>query len=254
MSTGTPQVTAPVPFQDDLATSRNYRPVPWSPKDILRASLAALALLAAGVLLVVVVAVVAGFAGLDLTDAAFLQLTVFAVMALESVFVLPAWWWGPRKHALGLNWLGLRATRTLRGVVFAVVGFALIMGINLLWGVVVERFDLPGQADLVPLFGEGPVGLAGAIIVACVIAPFAEETFFRGFMYAGMRDRWGLTAGVVVSALVFSLFHMSLSTLIPIAAMGAVFALLYERTDALWPCIALHAVVNLLGVLGAYAA
>jgi membrane protease YdiL (CAAX protease family) len=249
-----PQGTESEPFGVDTATARLWRPVPWSLKDILRASLAALALLAAGVLLVVVVAVVAGFAGFDLTDAAFLQFTVFAVMALESVFVLPAWWWGPRKHALGLDWLGLRPTKALRAVNLIVVGFALIMGINLLWSVVMVKFDLPGQADLVPLFGEGPWGLAGAIIVACVIAPFAEETFFRGFMYAGMRDRWGLAAGVIASALIFALFHMSLSTLVPIAAMGAVFALLYERTDALWPCIALHAAVNLLGVLGAYAA
>jgi len=36
-------------------------------------------------------------------------------------------------------------------------------------------------------------------------------------------------------------------------AMGAVFALLYERTGSLWPCIVLHALNNLIAVLGAYA-
>ena len=254
MNTAIPQITTPVSAQVDPMPARNWRPVPWSPKDIVRGSLAALALLAAGVLIVVVVAVVAGFAGLDPTDAAFLQFTVFAVMALESVFVLPAWWWGPRKHALELSWLGLRSTKLSRAAMLTIVAFAVIMGVNLLWAMVSEWLDLPGQPDLVPLFGEGPLGLAGAIVVACVIAPLAEEVFFRGFMFAGMRDRWGLAAGVIVSAVIFALFHMSLSTLIPIAAMGAVFALLYERADSLWPCIALHAAVNLLGVLGAYLA
>lgn len=240
-------------YIDAQPTSGSYRPVPWAVKDIVRASLAALGLLVLGVLFVVIAAVVAGFAGLDLTGDSFLQFTVFAVMALEAVFVLPAWRWGPGRHGLGLAWLGFRPTAAGRAVLLWTGGLLLILGINVLWGVVTEAFDLPGQPDLVPLFGEGPFGLLGAVVVACVIAPFAEEIFFRGFMYAGMRDRWGLIAGVAVSSLVFSIFHMSLSTLIPIAGMGAVFALLYERSNSLWPCIALHAAVNLIGVLGAYA-
>lgn len=232
---------------------RAFRPVPWAVKDIVRASLAALGLLVLGVLFVAIVAVVAGFVGLDLAGDSFMQFTVFAVMALEAVFIVPAWRWGPGRHGLGLAWLGFRPTATARALLLSAVGLILILGINVVWSVVMKAFDLPGQPDLVPLFGEGPFGLLGAIVVASVIAPFAEEIFFRGFMYAGLRDRWGLAAGVAVSALVFSLFHMSLSTLIPIAGMGAVFALLYERSDSLWPCIALHAVVNLIGVLGAYA-
>jgi hypothetical protein len=233
--------------------SGGYRPVPWTVKDIVRASAASLGLLAIGIVFVAIVAVVAGFVGLDFTGDSFMQFAVLAVMALEAVFVLPAWLWGPGRHSLGLAWLGFRPTSPVRAALLTAAGLALILGINVIWGVVMEAFDLPGQPDLVPLFGEGPFGLLGAIAVACVIAPFAEEIFFRGFMYAGLRDRWGLAAGVAVSALVFSLFHMSLSTLIPIAGMGAVFALLYERTNSLWPCIALHAAVNLIGVLGAYA-
>jgi len=231
-----------------------YRPVPWLPADILRGSLAALGLLIAGLFLVVIAAVVAGFAGLDLADPSFTQFVVFVVMGLEAVFILPAWLWGPRKYGLGLKWLGFRSVSLPKSAILTVVGLALVLGVNLLWGMVMERFDVPGQPDLVPLFGEGPFGIVVAIAVACVVAPFAEEIFFRGFMFAGMRDRWGLAAGVLVSSLIFALFHMSLSTLVPIALMGAVFALLYERAGSLWPCIALHAIVNLIGVLGAYAA
>ncbi len=231
-----------------------YRPVPWLPADILRGSLAALGLLVVGLLVVVIAAVFAGFAGLDLADPSLMQFIVFVVMGLEAVFILPAWVWGPRKHGLGLEWLGFRPVGLLKSVILTVAGLALVLGVNLLWGLVMERFNIPGQPDLVPLFGEGPFGIVTAIAVASVVAPFAEEIFFRGFMYAGMRDRWGLAAGVIASSMIFALFHMSLSTLVPIALMGAVFALLYERAGSLWPCIALHAIVNLIGVLGAYAA
>ena len=234
--------------------TETYRPVPWLLRDILRGSLVALGLLVVGLVLAVIAAVVAGFAGLDLADPSFMQFMVFVIMGLEAVFILPAWLLGPKKHGLGLKWLGFRPVSLPRSVILTVTGLAVILGVNVLWGMAMVRFDIPGQPDLVPLFGEGPFGIVAAIAVACVVAPFAEEIFFRGFMFAGMRDRWGLLAGVLVSSLVFALFHMSLSTLVPIALMGAVFALLYERAGSLWPCIALHAIVNLIGVLGAYAA
>ena len=231
-----------------------FRPVPWRISDLVRASLAALALLLAGLILVVVVAAAAGIAGLDITDQKALRSIAFFAVALEAVFIPPAWLWGPRKHGLNARWLGLRAARPAKSAALVAAGLVVILGINLLWGVVMQAFDIPGQVDLVPLFGEGPYGLLSAIVVACIVAPVAEEIFFRGFVYPGMRDRWGLAIGVAVSALVFSVFHMSLNTLIPIALMGAVLAVLYERANSLWPCIALHALVNLLGVVGAYAA
>ncbi|NLT73868.1 MAG: CPBP family intramembrane metalloprotease [Chloroflexi bacterium] len=236
-----------------VSSAQGIGATPWSPGDVLRGSLVAVGLLLAGIIAVAMVALVAGVAGLDIMDEGFMRLLVFASMGLEGVFILPAWIWGPKKHRLPFRALGLAPARSARVVLLTVGGLAAILAVDVLWGLVAERFQLPGQPDLVPLFGEGFLGLLAAMAVAVVVAPFAEEVFFRGFMYAGFRARWGIPLAVIVSALVFSLFHLSLSTLVPILAMGAVFALLYERTGSLWPCIVLHALNNLIAVLGAYA-
>jgi len=230
-----------------------FAPVPWTVGDVLRGSLAALGLLVLGLMLVVTAGVLAGVSGSDLTSPAATHLIVYATMALEAVFILPAWWWGPRKHQVGVAWLGLRPPSVGRVPLLTAGAFVAILAIEAGWAAVAARLGLPGQPDVVPLFGEGPGGLVVALITACGIAPVAEEIFFRGFMFAGMRDQWGLAPALVVSALVFATMHFSLSTLLPIAAMGVILALLYQRTNSLWPCVILHALVNLLGVLGAYA-
>jgi uncharacterized protein len=236
----------------DATEAAAYRPVPWTLRDVVLASLAALGLLFAGVIIVIVIGVLAGFVGVDVTSATSSPLIVLAVMGLEALFLIPAWIWGPHKYGRDIRWLGFRSTSIWPAVLLTIGGLLVIVLINVVWAAIASRLNLPGQPDLVPLFGEGPLGLAVALVVASVIAPVSEEVLFRGFMYPGMRERWGVAMAVIVSSAVFSVFHLSLSTFIPIAVMGAVFALLYERTDSIWPPIALHALVNLFGVLSAY--
>jgi len=42
-----------------------------------------------------------------------------------------------------------------------------------------------------------------------LMAPIVEELFFRGFLYPVVARRWGVVAGVVVTALAFALIHES---------------------------------------------
>ncbi len=78
--------------------------------------------------------------------------------------------------------------------------------------------------------------------------PITEEIFFRGFVFAGLAPRLGVPRAIVVSALVFSAFHLSLGVLVPIFITGVLLAWLYHRTGSLWPGIAAHAGQNALAV------
>ncbi len=95
-------------------------------------------------------------------------------------------------------------------------------------------------------------GLAWALLLGAVVAPVAEEVFFRGFLYAGLRGRWGLGWGLAVSALIFGLAHLMPGVLVPIALLGVVLAWLYEVTGSLWPSILLHMAINGLALVAAY--
>lgn len=107
-----------------------------------------------------------------------------------------------------------------------------------------------GEQDTLDALGanESLGLLISSTLLVVLIAPFIEEIFFRGFVYRALRNRFGRwTAAAIVGAL-FGAIHYSgpdtLALLVPLAVLGAVFCLLYERTGSLYPAIALHIVNN----------
>lgn len=106
----------------------------------------------------------------------------------------------------------------------------------------------PPQDDLPQSFGaESALGLAIATgVVVILIAPVVEEFFFRGFVYASFRNRLGVWPGALLSGLLFGAIHLKPVYLAPLAILGTVLALLYEKTGSIWPCILLHAMNNAL--------
>jgi membrane protease YdiL (CAAX protease family) len=93
---------------------------------------------------------------------------------------------------------------------------------------------------------DSPLAFAGAGLLVCVVAPMAEEIFFRGFLFGALRRR-GLVVATLVSGLAFGLAHVAsapIGFLVPLALLGMILALIYERTGSLYPSMALHAVNN----------
>jgi hypothetical protein len=93
---------------------------------------------------------------------------------------------------------------------------------------------------------DSPVVLVLAALLVCVMAPLAEEVFFRGFLFGALRKR-GVPLAALVSGLCFGLAHVASSPigfLVPLALLGVILALLYERTGSLYPSIALHCLNN----------
>jgi CAAX protease family protein len=76
------------------------------------------------------------------------------------------------------------------------------------------------------------------------VAPVIEEFFFRGFLYQAFRSRFGVIGGAVLSGLIFGAIHFKPEYLVPLAVLGVVLALLFQKTGSLWPCILAHAMNN----------
>jgi membrane protease YdiL (CAAX protease family) len=93
---------------------------------------------------------------------------------------------------------------------------------------------------------DSTAALVGAALLVCVIAPMAEEIFFRGFLYGALRKR-GVPIAALVSGLAFGLAHVASSPIgfiVPLAFLGILLCLVYERTGSLYPCIGLHCLNN----------
>lgn len=103
-----------------------------------------------------------------------------------------------------------------------------------------------GAARFVQESGFAPWFL---FFLLAVLTPFAEELFFRGYVYSVLRHHWGLPAAMVGSALIFSAFHFYIIQALPIFVAGLLFAALYERTGSLLAPITAHATVNAIVVL-----
>jgi membrane protease YdiL (CAAX protease family) len=82
-----------------------------------------------------------------------------------------------------------------------------------------------------------------------VVAPFAEEIFFRGFLYQAFRNSFGVLPGALLSALIFGAIHLEFFKLVQLAILGVILALLFEKTRSLWSPIILHAVNNTLAYI-----
>jgi hypothetical protein len=222
--------------------------VPWTLRDMLYASVVAVCLIVVGLV------VVMGLLGLldgDLEGVSS-GIRVLLVFSLESLLLPPAWWWGVKKYDRGWESLGLRRFPWLLSGMLFFFGLALILVINLFWELLRRQLGWAGQPDFLPLFGGGVQGLALALFLGSVVAPIAEEVFFRGFLCAGLSDRWGKVRGIVASSLLFALVHFSPSVFLPIFLMGIVLALVYTYSGSLWPAIFLHGVINGMAFVGSY--
>ncbi|MBF0229340.1 MAG: CPBP family intramembrane metalloprotease [Desulfamplus sp.] len=86
------------------------------------------------------------------------------------------------------------------------------------------------------------------MFTGCIVSPFAEELFFRGFIYSFFR-KYGVTAALIISTSIFLLCHISgsksiqLSLIIPFIG-GIIFALSYEYSKSLAAPIIIHTLGN----------
>lgn len=172
--------------------------------------------------------------------------TFFAVLIQDSVIVVAAWLIartavGRRPFAA----LGVRLTPFWRAVGFATAIMVCFLVLSAIWSGLV---DAP-EEQLLDDIGADETVLASVALCfgVCVMAPLAEETLFRGFMFGGLR-RWGFWPAALISGALFGLAHASgpVEFLLPLAAFGFGLALLYELTKSIVPGIYLHAFNNCL--------
>ena len=159
---------------------------------------------------------------------------------------------GLRPYRVSLITLGITplGAPRVKVAVMTVVVLGLSLGATILYAALVQSI---GIERLQP--SDIPPGIvlpgAGAILtfIALVLwTPFIEEVFFRGFVFAGLWQRLGSTGAIIVSALIFSLFHVVPGVLIPIFITGVLLAWLYRRTGSLWPSIVAHAGQNAIAL------
>ncbi len=96
------------------------------------------------------------------------------------------------------------------------------------------------------------LALGTELLAKAFIPGLVEEILFRGIFYQTLRIRFSKVNAVVLSAIIFTLFHIEYMYMLNPLAMAYVFlfgliaATLFERTRSLNICIAFHVAGNAL--------
>ncbi|MDP9384638.1 MAG: CPBP family intramembrane metalloprotease [Actinomycetota bacterium] len=151
-------------------------------------------------------------------------------------------WAGPVRAAT----FGVRRTPWLRALGWTALTYLAFGICALIYSAIVG----PGpQQDLVDDLKDerSLVVLVGFALMVGVLAPIAEELFFRGFLFGVLRERIGAGWGAAIAGTVFGLVHVAgtpVRTLGILVVLGVGLCLLYQKTGSLLPGMALHAVNN----------
>jgi uncharacterized protein len=174
-------------------------------------------------------------------------------LLLGVVILVIVWAVALRPYQASLSSLGLRPPQvpTPKWVGMTIGVLLLSLGATALYAVLLRQagFDilLPPEIPVDIVFPGLRVVLT--FLALAVWTPLTEEIFFRGFIFAGLIPRWSVPRAMIISALIFSVFHLSLGVLIPIFITGFLLAWLYRQTGSLWTSILAHAGQNAAALL-----
>lgn len=252
---------------DKIATQSHFSAIPWTWRDVLVGILVA----GVGILgLNLVLLALIFLTRIPLRDAEHSDVLSLFIIAQGLVLVGTVWLCGVGRYRRnradqvagqpadgtirsdGSGWaqVGLRKFSIHFGCAWALfflfasyflraVYVAIASGLGMQLGVqsILTRLDTAG------------VGFILTLLVGAVVAPLAEEVFFRGFMYGGLRARLGVPAAVLITSVFFAALHLDIQFFLPILILGIFLALLYEMTGSLYPGMILHVGNNLIALI-----
>ena len=147
-----------------------------------------------------------------------------------------------------LHWRSLAATVGVFAVII-LISVNVISAATVTW---LQNFwpDLEPQ-ETVKAFqkSDGIVFKCLVIFLAVVIAPLAEETLFRGFVYGVLKRYTDAPFAALSSSLMFAIIHMHVGSLLPLWMLAVLFCLAYEITGCLLAPMLLHATFNAVSIL-----
>lgn len=128
-------------------------------------------------------------------------------------------------------------------VVFGTVLFS--YGMNYLF--TITGFTSQSAVYQVTVQNQYDVAFAVGLLLYGVISPFVEELVFRGFLYGRMRVYMPKIGAVLVSALLFGIYHGNMVQGVFGFLMGILFTLVYDRYKNFYLSVIMHVIVNLVG-------
>lgn len=245
---------SPPPEQPPEPPRRNPDEPPWAPWTAPAAIGVGFGL---GIVVSIIVEVIAQAGGSSISNPT-AAVSLIGDFLFDAAFVAAAIYFAALRNRVTPANFGFRLVPWRLGI-----GAVLLAGISyyLLTALYASLLHLHGNEKLPKELGVGKstAALAAASVFVCVVAPMAEEFFFRGFIFGGLRRmriaiggrEIGPWVAALITAVLFGLAHTGSAApryLVPLGLLGFILCLLRWRTRSLYPCMALHSVNNSLAL------
>ena len=152
-----------------------------------------------------------------------------------------------KKRPRALGFKDLTPANVGIGVAIGLAGLFVAGIIALLQARIIQSFthktvEAPKQISL----QHNPQTIALVIIAfsVVVLAPLAEEAFFRGFIFRRLAQRYKVGIAVVISAAIFGLAHLIPLIMLPIFGLGVLLASIVRARKSIVPSIFAHMTFN----------
>ncbi len=238
-----PGATPPHPRDGNGADSRSYRSPPgaapgWTPQ-------------AAWAAIAVDIGIIVGARSIVRSGGDPRLAVAVALIALNLATVAVAIGFASRHGRPRAADFGLRRPPLARatGLVIAVLGTTLVF--SAVWTVALGIDDnAPDVTDRLAAT-SGTLNALLVLMLVAVATPLAEEFLFRGYFFRALRDWRGFGLAAVTSSIVFATSHVGwvpTVVVVPAGVFGLGACLLYRWTDSLYPALAMHALLNSIGL------
>ena len=146
------------------------------------------------------------------------------------------------------GWLQWKIKPIKEGIFKSISGWLMIMPLVLLIGWFMNEIigDQGGSNPLLELVlnSDEFIPLLFLLITTVILAPVFEELVFRGVLLPVLVSKVGKISGVLLSALIFALAHLSVGELPPLFVLGIGLGLMRLSSGRLFPCALMHSLWN----------
>lgn len=146
--------------------------------------------------------------------------------------------------------LGLHPARWWKTLVAVVVGFVLIYMINMsLPQIIKPTQQFTSRTGSIVLYRNAPEFILTFLTIS-IVAPLADELFFRGILLQGLLIRYGPIIAILGTGIITALFHkLEPFKLVHSFLMGAIFASSVVWTGSVYTGFILHCLHNSLALI-----
>ena len=131
----------------------------------------------------------------------------------------------------------------------AVFGYGVIIPINFVWNILLSKIGTPQTGTLPDI--SSPEQYLLALAVIALTPAIAEEFLFRGVIMRGY-EKLGTRVSIVLTAIMFSLLHLSIVSLPFTLLLGILLAYIVYRSNTLFTGILYHFINNSIAVTLVY--